>query len=641
MLKSLEKIARETLFLLEEAPATQGIVLAADYHFQHLKPQDPLKYAIEKTRCSHERVILIVPDTTFSERVRELKRSIAENPRVRAGFIVVTKTPEAFLAEKTGFVELLEVVDQNEAKGHFKFHLLRALRQLLRVEFEAHQQADQKTLEKLNEIFISLSAERDPAKLLLTVLRKAVELTGAQGGQLLKVDEQDGEMLFQGKIVQSGETFDVSDEVYRVVENHLCGYVALTGKLLNIPRVTDLRPMTLPQYQKMSDISLSQPVESVLTLPLKSTRNEITGVLQIANKVSADDKSIVVFEKDDESILSSLATQAAICLENTGLYSDIQNLFEGFIKASVTAIEARDPSTGGHSERVAEISVALAQATSDCQVGIYRSVKFTETEMREMKYAALLHDFGKIGVREEVLVKAKKLYPYQLEAVRERIKICKAAVKIAFLEKQLKNRDRAAEWEKEYIQKLDEIEKFWQLILQANEPTVLKQDGKAALERIRNQKLLLPDGSEIALLADEEFHALCINKGSLTENERLEIESHVRHTYQFLKTIPWTRDFKHLTDIAYAHHEKLDGTGYPRGLISHEIPLQSKIMTIADIFDALTAADRWYKQAVPLQRALDILAEEVAMGKVDPVLFELFKAQKIYEVTIRNLRRTG
>jgi HD-GYP domain-containing protein (c-di-GMP phosphodiesterase class II) len=641
MLKSLEKIARETLFLLQEHEWTNGIALPADYRFQELSADNPLQFALEKSRTSHERVILIVPENAFVERVRELKRLMAENPGIRAGFIVVSSHPESFLAEKTGFVELLEVVAEDDAKGSLKFHLLRALRQLLRVEFEAHQQADQQTLERLNEIFISLSAERDPAKLLLTVLQKAIELTGAQAGQLYRVEEKDGEMFFLGRIVQTGTQLDVYDATNKVLENNLCGYVALTGKLLNVRRIADLRPMTLPQYQNHTDIALGQPAESVLTLPLKSTQNEITGVLQIANKISADNQGVVVFEKEDESILSSLATQAAICLENTGLYQDIQNLFEGFIKASITAIESRDPSTGGHSERVAELCVALGRATTDCQVGIYRSVRFTETEMRELKYAALLHDFGKIGVREEVLVKAKKLYPYQLESIRERIKICKAAVRIAQLEKQLKIGQRQDQWEKEYVQKLEEIDRFWQIILEANEPSVLNQNERRALERIRNQQLLLPDGSEIALLTDEEYSALCITRGSLTENERLEIESHVRHTYQFLKTIPWTRDFKHLTEIAYAHHEKLDGTGYPRGLTSHEIPLQSKIMTIADIFDALTAADRWYKEAVPLQRAIDILGEEVALGKVDPVLFELFKAQRIYEVSIRNLRRTG
>src|SRR5262249_15956114 len=138
----------------------------------------------------------------------------------------------------------------------------------------------------------------------------------------------------------------------------------------------------------------------------------------------------------------------------------------------------------------------------------------------------------------------------------------------------------------------------------------------------------------IAVLTEEEYKALAVTQGSLTVSERLEVESHVRHTYQFLKMIPWTKDFRHLTEIAYAHHEKLDGTGYPRGLTSHEIPVQWKIMTISDILHALTAADRWYKDAVPLEKALDILQYEVNQGKLDPVLFDLFKERKVYEVTV-------
>lgn len=161
----------------------------------------------------------------------------------------------------------------------------------------------------------------------------------------------------------------------------------------------------------------------------------------------------------------------------------------------------------------------------------------------------------------------------------------------------------------------------------------MKQENKEGLDRIRHEQMLLPDGAPISVLTEEEFHALSVTQGSLTDSERLEIESHVRHTYQFLKMIPWTKDFRHLPEIAYCHHEKLDGSGYPRGLTSHEIPLQSKIMTIADIYDALTAADRWYKEAVPTQKALDILAQEVASGQLDPVLYEIFVEKKIFDVT--------
>ena len=513
---------------------------------------------------------------------------------------------------------------------------MRAVRHLVRVENQSKPGVDRRTLEQLNEIFIDLSAERNPQVLLTTILRRGLDLTGAQGGTLYMLEEIDGELYFRIKIAgERGKDIKFSESKIKVMESSVCGYVALTSKTCNVPDVDKIQPLTVPQWQKSVDHQGSTPTRSALTVPLKNGRNETTALLQLVNKrqdIHDPNSPICAFEVGDESLLSSFATQAAICLENIDLYADIQRLFEGFIKASITAIEARDPSTGGHSERVARLSVALARATNDVTTGIYRSVRFKDEEIRELEYAALLHDFGKIGVREEVLVKAKKLHSYQLEAIKERIKICKAAAKIDFLEKQLKN-GKDPRWEKEYLQRLEEIEYYWQVIVASNEPNVLKQENKLGLDRIRHELMLLPDGSQVKVLSEDEFHALSVAQGSLTDSERLEIESHVRHTYQFLKMIPWTKDFKHLPEIAYCHHEKLNGSGYPRGLTSHEIPLQSKIMTIADIFDALTAADRWYKEAVPTQKAVDILAQEVGKGQLDPVLFEIFVEKKIYDVT--------
>ncbi len=541
-----------------------------------------------------------------------------------------------FLSLRSGFAELLEVLSERDAKNDLVFHLLRSVRQLVRAEDTNKPGVDRRTLEQLNEIFIDISAERNPQRLLATILRRSLDLTGAEGGTLYMIQEVDGEIYFRIKISgERGQEVRFAEQMHKVVESSVCGYVAITGKVSNISDVEKLPSMTVPQWQKTVDYQGAKATRSLLTVPLKNGRNEITAVLQLANKKETPNDSTsptCSFEIGDESLLSSFATQAAICLENLDLYADIQKLFEGFIKASITAIEARDPSTGGHSERVAKLCVGLARATNDVTSGIYRSVRFKEEEIRELEYAALLHDFGKIGVREEVLVKAKKLHSYQLEGIKERIKICKAAAKIAFLERQIKSGPNP-KWEAEYNRRLEEIDYYWNVILVANEPNVLKSENKAGLERIRHEQMLLPDGTPVSVLMEEEYQALSVSQGSLTDSERLEIESHVRHTYQFLKMIPWTKDFRHLPEIAYCHHEKLDGSGYPRGLTSHEIPLQSKIMTIADIFDALTAADRWYKEAVPTQKAIDILAQEVAAGQLDPVLFEIFVEKKIFDVT--------
>jgi HD-GYP domain-containing protein (c-di-GMP phosphodiesterase class II) len=637
----LEVYARQSHFIVKEGASTRKLTLPSPWTTTLVSTEIELLASIQQRYGKGRRQIVLLSEEEFQGTVAFLRNMVPKDALARIAVVVVSRDPEAFLGARHDSPELLDVIPEKDLKKTLLFHLLRVVRHLVRAEERGSQRVSQKTLEKLNDIFIALSAERDPQKLLATILLKAIDLANAQGGTLYMTQETDGEIYFRLKISTDRENeVTVKPLQVKVVENSLSGYVSLTGKLLNVPELSELRPLSLPQFNRNFDHLGTGKTASVLTVPLKNGRNEIIAILQLVDKKSEtnslDGEKIPgsgAFDREDESLLSSFVTQAAICLENVDLYADIQRLFEGFVKASITAIESRDPSTGGHSERVARICVALARATTECEVGIYRSVKFKDEEIRELEYAALLHDFGKIGVREEVLVKAKKLYTWQLDSIKERIKVCKAAAKIEYLERRIKQASPEMLGEKEYLQRVQDIEGYWSIILAANEPTVLKKENMESLERVRNEQLLLPDGSHIALLTEDEYRALSVTQGSLTENERLEIESHVRHTYQFLKMIPWTKDFKHLPEIAYAHHEKLDGTGYPRGLTSHEIPLQSKIMTIADIFDALTAADRWYKEAVTTEKAIEILAHEVHQGKLDPVLYELFVEKRIFDVT--------
>ncbi len=636
MLGSLGIHSKKSLFVVPHSDLTEKLVFPSEWRTVTTRTNEEILATVETARAEKLRLVVVVSADHFLSSLELIKRRLRDDTSLTYGVVVIAQAPEEFLKQRSSFVELLEVLSVNDARNNLDFHLLRAVRQLVRAEDTSKPGVDRRTLEQLNEIFIDLSAERNPHTLLATILKRSLDLTGAEGGSLYMIQEIDGELYFRIRIsIERGKEAHFSEQMIKVMETSVCGYVASTSRVHNVTDVEKMPPLQFPQWQKSVDYSGSNPTRSLLTVPLRNGRNEMTAVLQLANKKENPldlSSPTCSFEKGDESLLHSFATQAAICLENLDLYADIQKLFEGFIKASITAIEARDPSTGGHSERVAKLCIGLARATNDVTVGIYRSVKFKEEEIRELEYAALLHDFGKIGVREEVLVKAKKLHTYQLEAIKERIKICRAAAKIAFLEKQIKH-GPSQKWEQEYVKRLEEIDYYWNVIIAANEPNVLKKENRAGLERIRHEQMLLPDGTSISVLSEEEFHALSVAQGSLTDSERLEIESHVRHTYQFLRMIPWTKDFKHLPEIAYCHHEKLDGSGYPRGLTSHEIPLQSKIMTMADIFDALTAADRWYKEAVPTQKAIDILAQEVAAGQLDPVLFEIFVEKRIFEVT--------
>lgn len=637
-----EDKVRQSLFIFWRNSYFRKLRLPPDWRLAMVEDSKQLFSCMTNSSTSQRSILLIVGEEELEKPLGELKTKFSPAKLSKFGILVVSKDPQSFLQKNGHTPEVVEVVSPKLFSRWPQFYLMKSVLCLSREN--ASSRVSHQTLETLNQTFIALSSERDPKRLLASILAKSIELTNAEAGTLYMIREQDGEMFFRLKISMDNRHEVVLQPVdIKVSENSLCGYVALTGKPVNMRNMKELPPH--PLFEVNRGIDLSTGEAATLTVPLKNSRNEMVAVLQILNRENSEANHSTpgsrVFDTADESLIASFATQAAICLETVDLYADIQRLFEGFVRASITAIESRDPSTGGHSERVARMTISLARATSECAVGIYRSVRFKEVEIRELEYAALLHDFGKIGVREEVLVKAKKLYPYQLESIRERVKVFKAAAKIKHLEEKLRQGENDLTMEREYQKKLQELESYWQIVQATNEPTVLHEENFQVLARIRNEQFLLPDGSHMHLLSEEEFNALSVPLGSLTDNERLEIESHVRHTYQFLKMIPWTKDFRHLSEIAFCHHEKLDGSGYPRGLFSQEIPLQSKIMTIADIYDALTAADRWYKEAVPPEKALEILAEEVAQGKLDPILFELFLEKKIYELTQPKLMRQG
>jgi response regulator RpfG family c-di-GMP phosphodiesterase len=261
--------------------------------------------------------------------------------------------------------------------------------------------------------------------------------------------------------------------------------------------------------------------------------------------------------------------------------------------------------------------------------------------MKEIRYASLLHDFGKVGVREEVLVKAKKLYPRQLELIQQRFVYARKALEHEQSERKLayvleKGRDeflaRQADFHRELEAELVELDRFLEFILRCNEPTVLREGNFDRLADLAASQFTDGSGQRRPLLAPEEIQTLSINQGSLDEWERRQIESHVNYTLSFLRQIPWTKEIKNIPQIASAHHEKLDGTGYPQGLAAAQIPLPSKMMTIADIFDALSATDRPYKKAVSWDHALEILHNEAQRGLIDQELLRLFREAGIFRL---------
>ncbi len=326
--------------------------------------------------------------------------------------------------------------------------------------------------------------------------------------------------------------------------------------------------------------------------------------------------------------------------EILGLKEDIEKLFEGFVQASVTAIEARDPSTSGHSSRVADLTVGLAEVVNRTPNGSYGAIRFSEQQIKEIRYASLLHDFGKVGVREQVLVKAKKLEPERLERIFQRLYQRDFEVTLSMLDRAWKEGEPydAARFQSLLEARRAESARQVELVGRCNEPQVLPREVADRMDELEVLEFAHHEGSARPILESSDVKALRIPKGSLSAEERDEINSHVTHTFRFLSQIPWTAGLADLPEIAYAHHERLNGMGYPRGLKSPQIPPQSKLMAVADVYDALVAADRPYKVAVSVPRSLEILEDETRAGLLDAEVFRLFLEAKVYELTLHRIR---
>ena len=506
---------------------------------------------------------------------------------------------------------------------------------------------------ELTRIGVALGTERDLKTLLELILTQARRITTSDAGSLYLVETGDqGQKRLRFRIAQTYSKPDAPfvEFTIPVDRSSLAGYTAVTGEPLVIDDAYFLPPDVEYSINRSFDERHGYRTKSMLVIPMKDHKEEVIGVLQLINRKRHPEamlatptdveQQVVPYSRRTVELVTALAGQAAVAIENSRLYEEIERLFEGFVKAAVHAIEQRDPTTFGHSGRVANMTVGLAAVVDRAEDGAYRGVSFTREQIKEIRYAGLLHDFGKVGVREQVLVKAKKLYPLQLELIKQRHHFVRRTAEREFWRKRsefLETHERKdyepflRALEAEHAREIAALDGFLDAVLIANEPTVLPAGRFEALLQLARRTYEDPTGRPHPYLTEDEMRYLTIPKGSLDETERLEIESHVTHTYRFLQQIPWTRELQHIPMIAYGHHEKLDGKGYPRRVTGEAIPIQTRMMTISDIYDALSAADRPYKAAVAPARALDIMADEVRAGQLDQELFRLFVEGKVFE----------
>jgi HD-GYP domain-containing protein (c-di-GMP phosphodiesterase class II) len=520
-----------------------------------------------------------------------------------------------------------------------------ALKQSVR-QHEEQARRQHRQFEELNRIGIKLSSERDIDQLQELILTTMRQLTNADGASLW-LKEGDGSQPKLRLAWSQNSSIDrntYQDFKVPVDEKSVVGYTVTVGTSQIYDDAYN-PPPGKPQGGKGFDTQYGYRTKSMLTVPMRRYDNEVIGAVQLINaKRSFETKltvanvpdEVISFRPEDLEMIESIASQAAIALDNKTLLKEIEDLFDKFVTASVYAIEQRDPSTAGHSERVEALTTKLADEVTKIEAGKYRDVIFTTDQLKELRYACLLHDFGKIGVREDLLNKEKKLFRFQLEGIKWRFDSRERLAQLtAALEANRRNGADAAsiaEIERRLEAELDQFRNWLEAIAIANEPSVLAEDKASTLSALKGQDFSDVSGQVHPLIAPQELHFLSIQRGTLTREEFKEIESHVTKSHDFLTKIPWTAPMRNIPDIAWGHHEKLDGSGYPRGLRGDEIQIQTRMMTISDIYDALTARDRSYKPAVPTVKALDILKTEFK-GKVDPDLLDVFIDKRVYDVT--------
>jgi HD-GYP domain-containing protein (c-di-GMP phosphodiesterase class II) len=477
---------------------------------------------------------------------------------------------------------------------------------------------------------MSIDSVGNLQRILDTTLDSFLELVQCDAGSVYTVrKDRTGEQVlqFESMITRSISLHGVPQHLrslqFKIDESSVVGQTAVSR-----------RPVLLNLVYKESHSSsavgeiLKYNTRNMFSGPLITPRGDLVGVVQLLNKLPADgsfdpqDTSpLPDFDERDERLFSIISGQAALAIENSLLLDEQESLMEGIVNACVTAIEARDPVTSGHSLRVSNFTVGLADAVNRTHTGPLRDIFFSPGQLRELRFASMLHDVGKIGVREEILQKRKKLLPHEIDLIALRLRLMRTQLLV------LQQTEK-----KDYSAAICRIDQAWHQIVEANEPSVVKHATNGLVRDLRHLKVPFDSGEILTALTEEESQKLSIEQGSLSDVERLEIESHVNKTVDILRMIPWSKGLEQVPDIAAKHHEHLDGSGYPNRISGDCIPPQARMMTICDIYDALVANDRPYKPSLSADGALDIIASQVAVGKLDSDYFDVFVRARLFEM---------
>jgi len=501
-------------------------------------------------------------------------------------------------------------------------------------------------IKKLSDIGRALSGVYDLNTLLEMIVDQARSFTNADAGTLYIVEDN----TLRFKIVQNdslkirmggktGETIPFPP--VELKETNVSAFVALKGVSVNIPDVydTDLFDFTGP---KKFDQSTGYRSKSMLVVPMHNHDNDVIGVLQLLNAKNPLNEEVIAFSQDYENLSESLASQAAVSITNAKLISNMTELFEAFVKVMATAIDEKSPVTGGHIRRVADLTLTMADVINELKEGCFKDKTFSPDQLYELRIAAYMHDIGKVTSPVEIVEKAKKLQTIfdRIQHVRlrmtyigQKIMLESQATKIELLQNGAANPAEIASLDKATQDKLDELNDIKEFINRCNEPgEFLDDETLDRLKEISIKTFIDDGGEEQPFLTDDELVNLSIRRGSITEAERKKMQDHAAVTLRMLKQIPFTKKLQNIPGFAGAHHEFINGKGYPLGLKGDEIPFEGKLMAVTDIAEALTASDRPYKKAMPLETVYRILRSMVEKGELDSSLVELFIEKDVYKI---------
>lgn len=504
-------------------------------------------------------------------------------------------------------------------------------------------------LKDLNEIGIALSRQRDTNSLLETILEAAKRITNADAGTLYLHEQEQRVLRFE--ILRNdtlktamGGTSGVPISFYPVQlynedgkPNHamVVSHSALSGETVNIPDAYVAKGFDFSGTKKF-DAKTGYRSQSFLTVPMRNHENEVIGVLQLINAQDRETGTIVPFSSDDQQLLESLSSQAAIALTNRHLIEQLEALFEAFIQLINSAIDDKSPYTGGHCARVPELTMMLAEAVNRTSQGPFKDFVMTDKDRRELKIAGLLHDCGKITTPVHVVDKATKLHTLfdRIRLVDTRFEVIKRDAEIAMLREIVaagNDAQRAEAARRNYAAQVAQLDLDREFLRHCNIGSEsMSAEAQQRVRQIAVYQWRDADGKSCDFLSADEVENLTIRAGTLTAAEREIINHHIEVTIKMLESLPWPRHLKNVAEYAGGHHERMDGKGYPRGLTRDQMSVQARVMGIADIFEALTAKDRPYKKGKTLTESLTILGKFKLGGHIDPDLFDVFIREKVY-----------